>query len=117
MRQWRWGLLGLKHRLAVIRLLVVGVRLAVGVGLILSGRLHHRSRRVLLSRRRLLLITGIGRLSSVRGSQVARRCGILRLIGLRCLTLGAIVLGRGFTACCNSKYQSDGCCRQNDTRR
>ncbi len=66
---------------------------------------------------RLLLVIIIGSLGPVRGSQVVRRSRILRLIGLRCLTLGAIVLRRGFVACCNSKYQSDGYCRQNDTRR
>src|SRR5271165_985911 len=72
---------------------------------------------VLLRRWRRLLIISAGRLGTVRGGQIGRSCWILRLIGLRWLTLGTVVRDVGFTASCNSKRQRDGCGCQNDQRR
>src|SRR5450759_167583 len=122
-RQRWWGFLCLKHRLAVARILVAVVAGLTGAGVPPVHRPAPPPRLLLLIvlLRRLgcwlLLIVGSGRLSPVRGGQVGSIGGILRLIGLRWLTLGAVVGGVGFIASYNSKRQCDGCGCQNDKRR
>jgi hypothetical protein len=120
-RQRWWGFLCLKHRLAVARILVTVVAGLTGAGV---PQVHRpappRLLLIVLLRRLgcwLLLIVGTGRLSPVRGGQVGSIGGILRLIGLRRLTLGAVVGGVGFIASYNSKRQCDECGCQNDKRR
>ena len=131
-RQRWWGLLCLKHRLAVARILGAGVGLVIGIILLLCALLL-RWRRLLIGLlcglvRRLLvgllrrlagrlLLIGTSRLGPVRGGQVGRIGGILRLIGLGRLILGAVVRGVVFIASCNSKRQHDGCGCQNDKRK
>ena len=128
-RQRRRRLPCLKHRLAVARILIAGVVIVIGIVLVLRGLLLYWAGRNLLGRRRLLIVlllrltyrlllsVGAGGLGPVRWGQVGRSCWILRLVGLRGLTLGTIVLDIVFSASCNSKRQHDGCGYQNDKRR
>jgi hypothetical protein len=120
-RQRRWGFLCLKHRLAVGRLLVAAIAGLAGPGVPPVHRPAPPRRLLIVLLRRLvcwlLLIVGTGRLGPVRGGKVGRIGGILRLIGLCRLTLGAVVGGVGFIASYNSKRQCDECGCQNDKRR
>jgi len=120
--RWR-GLLGLKHRLAVVCVLIAGV--VLGIVLVLRGS---RLLIALIRRRRLLcglvrrlligllrrltgwrLLIGTRRLGGVCGGKVGRSCGILRLIGLCRLILGTGLLGVVFLTSGDPKRQCDGC--------
>ena len=113
----------LKHWLAVGRILGAGVVIVIGVVLFLRGLLNRRRLLIVLLRCLvcwLLLIILLRRLicwlGPVRGGKVGRIGGILRLIGLRRLTLGSIVL-TVFVASRESERQRDGCGCKNDKKR
>ena len=119
-------MLGLKHRLAVVGVLIAGVVIVIGIVLLRRGRrllvgllcrlvrrllvglLRRLSRRLLVGLLRRLLLIGTRRLGRIRGGQVGRSCRILRLIGLRRLILRGL-LGVVFPASSNAKRQCDGC--------
>jgi hypothetical protein len=67
-----WGLLGLKHRLTVARIFVIGIVVAIGIiiGIVL-----------------ILLPIGIARLGNASGGQVGSSLRILCLIRLRLIGL------------------------------
>ena len=103
-QRWR-GLCGLHHWLAVAPILVASIVIVSGIVLVWRRLLIVLLRRLVCW---LLLIVGTGRLGRVRRGQVGRSCWILRLVGLRRLTLAACVLRGVFLASYNSKRQCDG---------